>query len=213
MFVIGAAEWSDKGLLYDIDLKCFDDVWSSEYWLYWLDDDTKAVFLVKDGIDGPPVGMAVCALNEDGIVIEKLCVKKPYRCQGVSRMLLDAIKSMTFQYGSKVSVYLAIPEPWMYEGYSGTPNGLTDWVSKVGFQATKGILPNYFCINGESLNGIRFAIGPGKRVPLCWSCNTRVRYVEDGWICTECGQHGKPDNIEDNWEDGRLHNTPYMGEE
>ncbi len=52
-----------------------------------------------------------------------------------------------------------------------------------------------------------------RKVPLCWSCNSRVYYGDDGWICHECGQHGKPDVIQDNWEDGLLHNTPYMGEE
>ena len=45
---------------------------------------------------------------------------------------------------------------------------------------------------------------------LCWSCNTRVLYVEDGWICTCCGQHGKPDLIAKDWEHGRKINAPYM---
>jgi len=160
MFVIGTAEWCDKGLLYDIDLKCFDDVWAPEYWLYWLNDDTKVVFLVKDGLDGPPVGMAVCVLNQDGLIIEKLCVKEQYRRQGVSQMLLEAVKSMLIQSKSDVRIYLAIPESWVYAGYSGNPNGLTDWISKVGLKAGGVILPGYFCINGESLDGIRFVIEP-----------------------------------------------------
>ena len=162
MFVIGIAEWADRGLLHDIDVKCFDDVWSPEYWLFWLTDDTKVVFMVRDGLEGPPVGMAVCVLNEDGLVIEKLCVKKEYRRQGVSSMLLESARDMTLQYESdesEVPVYLAIPETWMYEGFSGHPNGLTDWVSKVGLKATRGILPEYFCINGEIIDGILFATG------------------------------------------------------
>ncbi len=227
MFVLGIAEWVDKGLLHDIDLKCFDDVWSSEYWLYWLLDDTKTVFLVRDGHDGLPVGMAVCVFNKDGIVIEKLGVKGPYRRQGVSRMLLDAVRSMQVKYESDVPIYLAIPETWMYDGYSGHPNGLTDWVSRVGLKAERKLLPGYFWVGGESLDGIRFVLEPRdqmgdqmgyqmarkKRVPLCWQCHTRVQYGDDGWYCSECGQGGKPDNIKDDWETGRLRRTPYMGEE
>ncbi len=160
MFVTGVAEWSDKGLLHDIDVKCFDDVWSPEYWLLWLTDETKVVFMVRDGLEGPPVGMAVCVLNEGGLVIEKLCVKKEYRRQGVSKMLLESARAMTLQYESEVPIYLAIPETWMYEGFSGHPNGLTDWVSKVGLKAARGILPRYFHINGEMVDGIRFAMEP-----------------------------------------------------
>lgn len=229
MFVLGTADWSDKGLLHDIDLKCFDDVWTHEYWLYWLNDDTKVVFLVKDEVNGPAVGMAVCVLNQGGLVIEKLCVKVQYRRKGVSRMLLNAVKSLLIQYETDVPIYLVIPETWMYEGYSGYLNGLTDWVSRVGLKAEGVILPGYFCVNGETLDGIRFIIESGcemaekkkkekekekkKKVPLCWSCNSRVYYGDNGWVCYGCGQHGKPDVIQDNWEDGILHNTPYMGEE
>ncbi len=158
MFVIGTAEWSDKGLLYDIDLKCFDDVWSPEYWLYWLNDFTKVVFLAEDGLDGPPVGMAVCILNQDGLIIEKLGVKEQHRRKGVSQLLLNAVKSLLTQYKTVVPIYLVIPESWMYAGYDGYPNGLTDWVSKVGLKADGMILPGYFCINGETLDGMRFVI-------------------------------------------------------
>ncbi len=52
-----------------------------------------------------------------------------------------------------------------------------------------------------------------KKVPLCWQCNTRVVYGDKGWICPDCGQHGKPDNIKADWEAGRMANAPYMGEE
>jgi hypothetical protein len=45
---------------------------------------------------------------------------------------------------------------------------------------------------------------------LCWHCNSRVKALADGWVCTECGQHGKPDLIADDWEHGRQINAPYM---
>jgi hypothetical protein len=48
-------------------------------------------------------------------------------------------------------------------------------------------------------------------MPLCWKCNTRVRYVSDGWFCPCCSQHGPPDRIEENWEDAMVANCPYRG--
>jgi hypothetical protein len=45
---------------------------------------------------------------------------------------------------------------------------------------------------------------------LCWHCNGRVIFLSDGWLCPECGQHGVPDLIADDWEHGRMINAPYM---
>ncbi len=211
-FVIGVATWSDKGLLYDIDVKCFDNVWSLEYWLLWF-GESNVVFLVKEGVNGPTVGMAVCVCNKDGIIIEKLCVKKQYRRQGVSKLLLQAVHDMTAQYKTVTPIYLVIPEQWMYGGYDDHRYGLGDWVRSLNMVATQGILPTYFDINGELMDGIRFLSEVKKpKVPLCWSCNTRVRYLDDGWVCSECGQHGPPDRIVSDWEEGRRLNCPYMGD-
>ena len=50
-------------------------------------------------------------------------------------------------------------------------------------------------------------------IPLCWHCNTRVQFLRDGWVCLECGQHGKHDLIVEDWEEGQRLNAPYRGEE
>lgn len=212
-FMIGVAERGDQGLLYDIDLKCFEDVWSHEYWPFWF-GDSNVIFLVKEsGKNGSPVGMAVCVCNQDGIVIEKLCVKKQYRRQGVSRMLLRAAHGMAAQYEKEVPVYLAIPEVWLGRGYDDHEFGLGDWTRALNMTATRGILTDYFFIQGHSEDGIRF-ISEVKRsqVPLCWSCSSRVQYLDDGWVCTECNQHGAPDRIVSDWEEARRTNSPYMGD-
>ena len=47
-------------------------------------------------------------------------------------------------------------------------------------------------------------------MPLCWKCNTRVQFLDDGWVCPHCGQHGPPDRIKTNWEDGKRVNAPYI---
>jgi hypothetical protein len=46
---------------------------------------------------------------------------------------------------------------------------------------------------------------------LCWHCNSRVKFLSDGWFCTECGQHGPPDLIAKDWEEGCMLNAPYNG--
>jgi len=45
---------------------------------------------------------------------------------------------------------------------------------------------------------------------FCWACNTRVEFGSDGWVCPECGQHGRPDLIAEDWEEGKVINAPYM---
>ena len=47
-------------------------------------------------------------------------------------------------------------------------------------------------------------------MPLCWHCNTRVQFLEDGWKCPCCGQHGAPDLIADSLEDATTLNAPYI---
>lgn len=48
-------------------------------------------------------------------------------------------------------------------------------------------------------------------MPLCWKCNTRVRFLSDGWLCPCCGQHGPPDCIMEDWEEAARVNAPYRG--
>lgn len=31
-----------------------------------------------------------------------------------------------------------------------------------------------------------------KRTVKCWHCNGEVQILEDGWICRQCSQHGRP---------------------
>lgn len=45
---------------------------------------------------------------------------------------------------------------------------------------------------------------------LCWNCNSQVVFLEDGWVCPVCCQHGRPDLIAENWERGKEINAPYM---
>ena len=46
---------------------------------------------------------------------------------------------------------------------------------------------------------------------LCWQCNETVVIVQDGWVCSDCGQHGPPSKepLPTTWEDAMILNTPY----
>ena len=197
------AKWEDQDTLYDLDLKCFDDVWAKEFWLHWF-QDFKVVFLAYLG--DIPVGFAACEHSNEVVLIEKFGVKQQYRQHGVSRSLLLAVQLQSLNYDNHVPVHLIVPEPWLYPG----PDSVADWMRKVGFTATRPLLTDYFCINGQDLDGVK-CIFEEVKMALCWQCNTRVKFLEDGWVCPECGQHGKPDLIAPDWEEGRRLNAPYNG--
>jgi GNAT superfamily N-acetyltransferase len=145
---IRQAQWLDQSTLHDIDLKCFDEPWDESYWLYWF-NETRAVLIVE--VDGKPAGLACGELNKDGFCIEKLGVKPPYRRLGVSRMLLAGCWDLTSQCQTARAVYLAIPEPWLYDCY----DCVIDWIKAVNFKAVLPYLPGYFTINSVTMDGVR----------------------------------------------------------
>jgi len=146
---IRPAQWIDKAVLRDIDLKCFDDPWDESYWLYWFSDE-RVVLLAE--VDGKPAGLLAGALMEDGFVIEKIGVKPLYRRIGVSIVFLDACKDITTKCPEKPLIHLAVPEPWLYPD---SPDYIAEWIRAVGFKARLPYLSNYFCINGVDMDGIR----------------------------------------------------------
>ncbi len=146
---IRQGQWLDQALLRDMDLKCFDEPWEASYWLYWF-NESRVVLVVE--VDGKPAGFAVGELNEDGLVIEKLGVKKPYRRMGVSRMLLDGCDDLTVQCPEKPKIYLIIPEPWLYDD---SPDCVAEWMKAMKIRARLPYLPGYFCINEVEIDGIR----------------------------------------------------------
>jgi len=148
-FSIRIAQWIDKEVLHDIDLKCFDYPWDESYWLYWF-QETRVVFLVED--NGVPVGLLAGALNEDGLVIEKIGVKPDYENMGASRLLIDACEDLTIQCPEKPKIHIVIPEPWLYPDSS---HCLANWLRGIGFKARLPYLPDYFHHGGEDIDGVR----------------------------------------------------------
>jgi len=141
------AVWEDQDVLYDIDLKCFDDVWAKEYWLHWF-QDFKVVYIAL--IAGVPVGLAACEQSNQDIKIEKIGVKPRYRRLGVSRSLLLAVHLQSLNYDNYVPMRMVVPEPWLYPG----SDNISGWIKHIGFKATTPLLPDYFCINGVEMDGV-----------------------------------------------------------
>jgi len=141
------AVWEDQSILYDIDLKCFDDVWAKEYWLHWF-QDFNVVFLAH--VDGVPVGLAACEQSNQDILIAKLCVKPLYRRFGVASSLLLAVHLQSLNYDNYVPMRMVVPEPWLYPG----PDNISGWIKRIGFKATTPLLSDYFCINGVDMDGV-----------------------------------------------------------
>lgn len=44
----------------------------------------------------------------------------------------------------------------------------------------------------------------------CWHCNAPINRFSDGWVCTQCGQHGSNHRPVDTWQDGAVVNRPYV---
>lgn len=142
------AVWKDQDVLYDLDLKCFDDVWPKEYWLHWF-QDFKVVFLAYIG--EVPVGFAACKHSNQELLIEKFGVKPRYRRHDVSRNLLLAVHLQALNYDNHVPVCLIVPEPWLYPGL----DDVSGWIKRIGFNAVSPLMPDYFCINGVSMDGVK----------------------------------------------------------
>lgn len=146
---IRPAQWIDKDILRDMDLKCFDEPWDENYWLFWFDEE-RMVLIVE--VEDKPVGFLVGALMEDGLVIEKLGVKAPYRHHGVSRVLLDGCKDIATMCPKKPQIHIVIPEPWLYPD---SHDCIADWIRAVGFKARLPYLKEYFTINEVMMDGVR----------------------------------------------------------
>lgn len=142
------AAWSDRQLLHDMDLKIFDDVWDQEGWVEWIGEDYM-VYIAELG--NLAIGFIACIILKDGVFIEKIGVKLASRKTGASRRLLLAAQLLaeTREFPSILSV--TIPETFLIPGRSEDISG---WVRKVGFKAKTPFHPDYFLINGESVDGV-----------------------------------------------------------
>jgi len=143
------ATWLDQSKLYDIDNKCFDDVWDTETWLDCIKDEDHIILVCE--VDKIIAGFAVCTILSDGILIEKIGVKHPYRLQGVSTSLLVSIHRLTHEQDWPNVLTIVVPETFVIPGRS---EDITGWLVKVGLKIKTPFHPHYFAINGETVAGV-----------------------------------------------------------
>jgi GNAT superfamily N-acetyltransferase len=142
------AGWLDRELLYHIDVRCFDDVWEKELWLHWFKED-RVVYVAE--ADDQIVGFAACIILSDGVAIEKIGVRPDFRLRGVSKdLLLTAHLRSQLQEWSHV-LSITIPETFLCPGQ---PDDISGWVKAVRFRAKVPLQPDYFNINGDSIDGV-----------------------------------------------------------
>lgn len=137
--------------LIDIDIKCFDSPWEPERWAEITEGAEYGKIIAK--WFGTPVGFAVYK-NEDvhSLGILKVCVKKQMRGKGCSLRMLAEIFKRAVDTKLK-EVFLVVPESWIYPG----PANISNYLTHVGFVATKPILRNHFSVGfGEVEDGVKF---------------------------------------------------------
>jgi len=143
------ATWLDQFKLYDIDNKCFDHVWGTETWLDWVKDEEHVIFVSE--VDKVIAGFAACIVLSDGILIEKIAVKNPYRLRGVSASLLVSIHRLAHEQAWPNVLSLTVPETFVIPGRS---EDITGWLVKAGFRIKPPFQPRFFELNGEPVDGV-----------------------------------------------------------
>lgn len=143
------ATWLDQFRLYDIDNKSFDHVWDTETWLDWTKDDYHVIFVCE--VDKVIAGFAACVILSDGVLIEKIAVKNPYRLQGVSASLLVSIHRLSHEQEFPNVVSITVPETFVIPGH---PEDITGWLVKAGFKMKPPFHPHFFEFNGGLVDGV-----------------------------------------------------------
>jgi ribosomal protein S18 acetylase RimI-like enzyme len=120
---------SDFNYILDIDLKCFDDIWTYNAWKEVF-KNPKYGFLL--GIyQGEPVGFAVWLIDKIDYLVVRLGVKQAYQHKGVGSKLIKAIESLAKKGGVK-EISFPVPESLCY---IHDTTSVSKWLINRGFKA------------------------------------------------------------------------------
>ena len=150
MFHVRQGTGNDAQHVIDIDIKCYDEPWSPEYWrVAGLDFIINVVTYY-----GTPVGMSVFTSAEEAdgpkfVSLLKVAGKPMFRKKGLSRMLLEPMDKYAEQIKAE-SIWATIPESLCSGEHS-----IAGWALKVGFKAT-AIQKNYYAVLGDLEDGYIF---------------------------------------------------------
>lgn len=158
IFSIRKATREDLQYVMDIDLKCYEYPWSSDFW-----HDAASYETVVGTFYGTPVGMAVFAngpvicptfchdVPEGVFTLLKLAVKERFRRRGLGRMLLNYIKGVAWTAKSETLISI-VPESICLPG---SKYDASVWLNRMDFEA-RNIIPACFTNCGEAEDGYLF---------------------------------------------------------
>jgi N-acetylglutamate synthase-like GNAT family acetyltransferase len=148
-FRLRRAEATDVHHLIDIDLKCFDEVWTPEDWRSLANTCSVVVATLHNN----PIAMCVHRRHEDGYTeILKLGVKNHCRRKGVGRALIAIAMQSAIQAHSS-HVFMLVPEHLLRPG---EPQDVSQWLLKMGFRAEVPLVRNAFVYCGVEEAGVKF---------------------------------------------------------
>jgi len=131
--IIRKPTWCDLSYLQDIDLKCFEDMWSLEFWRNILENNLFHVLVGNH--NNHVAGFIVWWKN----IIVRLGVKSSYRKLGcASKLLSEYMKALEGQY---LTAKINVPENLCDIRYDKTT---VSWLSLHGFRATSMQEPDQF---------------------------------------------------------------------
>lgn len=148
-FHVRDAVEGDLAHIVDIDIKTFENPWSSEEWCARHHQVLVATYF------GTPVGvMALCRTSDGDLDVRKLAVKQSYRGRGIGRLLLAAAARCA-QQARCVCLFMVLPERSICPG---SPKDLSRWLTRLGFRAVTPILAGHFSVCGETEDGVKFIL-------------------------------------------------------
>lgn len=150
----------DEQYIYDLDVKCFDDVWTKDQWdkiqknpkaKVWLGcvHNTPVSLIVVEEIyfKPPDSDRKVRSLH-----IHKLCVKNPFRNRGNGTRMLAHIETQAVREKAQW-VTATVPE-WLTD--SSDKRNCLKFITKYGFKAIR-TLPNPVSMYGQKFDQYLFA--------------------------------------------------------
>lgn len=151
LLAIRMGRQSDLNDLVDIDIKSFETAWTPERW----EEIERGM---EYGINvlayyGTAVGFVVFNSEDGGMRIQKIAIKPQFRGHDGSVLMIASVMGEA-QQKRLDHMFIVIPEYQIYPDTSNQSVGI--WLNKLGFNATKPLLRNYFNAYGQSEDGVKF---------------------------------------------------------
>lgn len=142
------AQYGDMNAVLDIDIKSFDEAWSSEAWNRVYQEGNWYVSVVT--YFSSPVGFAAFRVEGSELLIEKIAVKHPFRRCGASLLLVASGNEIAHRRQCK-AIAIVVRESSIYPG----EDSLLDWLKALALKATTPFLKDHFNSYGDLEDGVK----------------------------------------------------------